>query len=273
MIRRIAAKGRPVGAAFQAALSIVMLALSLFATPLAAQQRFAGWLQADAFYHAVTNDFGDWKGMAIRAVVPSGPSNIWYGDLVAQEAFDDRGIWASAGNRHFFGPNWFTFASIGGGTGDYYLPDLRADAAVGHAWLDRKNLVTILGATYVNSKDIYEDFALLGSVAAYFPGVTAELGARINWSYPDAVRTERAWGAVTLGHERRRIIVLRGGGGSEGYQLTGAVETQQRFRSYEAAATWREWLGGHTGLLAGLEVYDNPFYTRTGVTLGVFRHW
>ena len=242
-------------------------------SPAGAQQRAAGWLQADGFYHAVTNDFGDWKGIGLRAVVPSGPGNIWYGDLVAQEAFNDRGIWASAGNRHFFGPDWFSFASIGGGTGDYYLPDLRADLSVGHAWLERKNLVTILGATYVNSKDIYEDFALLGSVAAYFPGVTAEVGLRINWSYPDAVQTERGWGALTVGHERRRLVVIRGGGGYEGYQLTGDVETQQKFRSYEASIGWREWLQGHSGLIAGLELYDNPFYTRTGVTIGFFRHW
>ncbi|HKP29567.1 MAG TPA: YaiO family outer membrane beta-barrel protein [Gemmatimonadales bacterium] len=251
---------------------IAIVAMALFAGPAHAQ-RAAGWLQGDAFYHAVSNDFGDWKGVGIRAVLPSGPKNIWYGELVAQEAFNDRGVWVSAGNRHFFGPNWFTFASLGGGTGDYYLPDLRADASVGHAWLEKKNLVTILGATYVNSKDIYEDFALLGSVAAYFPGVTAEAGLRINWSNPDAVRTQRVWGAVTLGQERKRLIVIRGGGGSEGYQLTGDVETQQRFQSYEASIGWRQWLEGHTGFIAGLEVYHNPFYTRTGVTLGVFRHW
>lgn len=243
------------------------------AQPMRGQQRPAGWLQADAFYHAVTNDFGDWKGVGLRAMVPSGPANIWSGELVAQEAFRDRGLWASASNRHFFGPNWFTFASLGGGTGDYNLPDLRADAAVGHAWLEKKNLVTILSATYVNSKDIYEDFALQGSVAAYFPGVTAEAGLRINWSWPDAVQTERAYGAVTLGRERRRLVVLRAGGGYEGYQLTGDVETLQKFQSYEASLGWREWLKGSTGLVAGLEVYDNPFYTRTGVTIGVFRHW
>lgn len=251
----------------------VVLGLLLGTATAAAAQGPAGWLQADAFYHAVTNDYGDWKGVGLRAVVPSGRSNIWYGDLVAEEAFHDRGLWASVGNRHFFGPNWFTFASIGGGTGDYYLPDLRADLSVGHAWLERKNLVTILGATYVNSKDVYEDVALLGSVAAYFPGITVEVGGRINWSYPDAVQTERGWGAVTVGRERRRLVVVRGGGGYEGYQLTGATAIRQKFRSYEAGVTWREWLGGHTGLLAGLEWYDNPYYTRTGVTLGVFRHW
>ena len=103
--------------------------------------------------------------------------------------------------------------------------------------------------------------------------MTAEAGLRVNWSWPDAVQTARAFGAVTLGRERQRLVVIRAGGGQEGYQLTGDVETQRKFSSYEASIGWRQWLEGHTGFIAGLEVYDNPFYTRTGVTLGIFRHW
>ncbi|HEX9893677.1 MAG TPA: YaiO family outer membrane beta-barrel protein [Gemmatimonadales bacterium] len=252
---------------------LVVLALAAGGVRPVTAQGPAGWLQAEAYYHRVTNDFGDWKGVALRAVVPAGRRNIWYGDLLAQEAFDDRGVYAAVGNRHFFGPNWFTLASVGGGTGDFVLPDLRADLAIGHAWLERKNLVTILGATYVNAKLGYEDFAVSGTLAGYFPGVTAEIGGRINWSWPEAVRSERAYGALTLGRERNRLVVLRGGAGTEGYQLTGIVETQRSFSSYEASISWREWLGGHGGVFAGGEWYDNPFYTRTGVTLGVFRHW
>lgn len=250
-----------------------LLLLVAFPPAPARAQGPAGWLQFEGFYHHVTHDFGHWKGAALRAVVPAGRSNIWYADLVAEEAFRDRGVYAAVGNRHFFGPSWFTLVSAGTGTGDFIFPDLRADAQVGHAWLDRKNLVTILGATYVNSKDVYEDFAASATVALYFPGVTAEAGGRINWSWPDAVRSERGYAAVTLGRERHRLVVLRAGGGTEGYQLTGAVETQRSFTSYEASVTWRQWLGGHFGLLVGGEWYDNPFYTRTGVTLGIFRHW
>jgi YaiO family outer membrane protein len=69
------------------------------------------------------------------------------------------------------------------------------------------------------------------------------------------------------------LIVIRGGGGTEGYQLTGDIETQRRFTSYEASVSWREWLSGRVGVFVAGEWYDNPFYTRTGVTLGVFRHW
>jgi hypothetical protein len=87
------------------------------------------------------------------------------------------------------------------------MVDLRADAALGHAWLEKKNLVTILGTTYVNSKDIYEDFAVQGSVAAYFPGVTAELCRRLGVAHR-VVAAPSPGGAV----EPRRARAVRVGG-------------------------------------------------------------
>ena len=248
------------------------LAALAAAGPLQAQGP-AGWLQADGFYHHVTNDFGDWKGVGIQAHVPTGTTNVWFGDLIAQEAFKDRGVYLSGANRHQFGSDWFTFVGVGGGTGDYYFPDLRVDAQVGRAWLGRKNLVTTVGAMYANSKSVYQDVALTGSLAVYLPGVTIEGGGRVNWSSPGQVTTGRGYGAVTAGRERKRFVTLRVAGGYEGYQLTGAVETEQKFQSYEASLSWREWLGGHVGTFVQLVWYHNPFYTRNGITAGVFRHW
>ena len=144
---------------------LILLGLAGLATSPLAAQGPAGWLQAAAFYHHVTNDFGDWKGLQIQARVPSGKSNIWFGDLIAQEAFNDRGVYLSAANRHQFGSDWYTFVGVGAGTGNYYFPDLRLDAQVGRAWLAKKNLVTSVGAMYANSKSVYEDVAATGSVA------------------------------------------------------------------------------------------------------------
>lgn len=235
-------------------------------------QKPAGWVEADVFYHNVTNDYGDWKGVALRAVVPQG-KNLWYADVVGQEAFGDQGVWFSAANRHAFGPAWFTYVGVGGGTGDYYFNDLRVDLQVGHAWLKQRNVVTTVGTMYANSKSVYEDVALTGSIAAYFPGVTIEGGGRINWSSPGSVTTGRGYGAITVGRERQRFITLRAGGGYEGYQLTGDEETERKFQSGEASLSWREWVSGTIGTFVQLDWYDNPFYTRTGVTIGLFRHW
>lgn len=250
----------------------VLLGAMAGPAPLAAQGP-AGWLQAEGFYHRVSEDFGDWRGLALRLRAPSGTSDLWFVEGVAQEVFEDRGVYGAVANRHQFGSGWFTLVSAGGGTGDYVLPDLRADLTIGKAWGADRRVVTMAGGTYVNSKQDYEDLSVFGSLAVYFPGVAIEAGGRSNWSWPDAVQSGRGFGAITLGRERSRLVVFRGSGGWEGYQLTGAAETQRRFRSYEASVAWREWLSGHVGLYLQGDWYDNPFYTRKGVTVGVFRHW
>ncbi len=253
--------------------AVALLATLLGAAAPALAQRSpgpAGWLQADAFYHGVSDNFGDWKGVGLRLVAPAGGSAVWYLDAQAQEAFRDRGVYGAVGHRHQLG-RWFTLVSAGGGTGDFVLPDLRADWTLGRTW--GPTVGTMLTTTYVNAKQGYEDLAVGGSLVFYFPGAVLEAGGRANWSWPDAVRTGRAHGALTLGRERQRYVTLRGSAGQEGYQLAGTTAITRRFDSREAAIAWREWLGGGVGFLLEGVWYDNPFYTRTGVTVGVFRHW
>jgi len=69
------------------------------------------------------------------------------------------------------------------------------------------------------------------------------------------------------------MLTLRGGAGTEGYQLTGATQTLQKFRSQEAGATLRTWLSRHIGVVEGAEWYHNKFYTRAGGSLGLFYGW
>jgi YaiO family outer membrane protein len=235
----------------------------------------AGWVQVEGFYHDVSNGFGDWKGAGLRIHAPVGNSTIWNIDAIGEKAFGDRGGYLSIGNRRQFGPSWFTYLSVGSGTGDFLFPDLRTDFTLGKAWLPRRDLVTMVGMTYVNAKQGFEDFALEGSLAVYFPRVVVQAGGRVNWSYPDAVRSGRGFGAVTIGRERSRTLTIRGSGGWEGYQLTGVDSTRQRFRSQEGSLAWREWLGGGgaVGVFLQAEVYHNPFYDRKGLTLGIFHYW
>jgi len=233
----------------------------------------AGWFQVHGFYHSVSDDFGDWKGFGAQLVAPAGPRDLWYAEAFVREAFDDRGGYASLAQRHQFSPRVFTLVGLGAGTGDFIHPDLRGDATLGIAWLPRGNLVTQAGVTYVNAKLGYEDVTIRGSLVLYLPGAALEAGASSNWSWPDAIQSTRGFAAFTLGRDRLRVLTLRGSAGWEGYQLLGAESIERRFRSYEGSLALRQWLGGKMGLLVQAEWYDNPFYTRAGGTLGVFRHW
>lgn len=250
-------------------MAVVLLLLA--GTPAAAQPPSA-WVQADLAYHGVSNGYGDWRRLGLRAVLPSG-SSTWYAEAMGGEAFRDRGVWLGGALRQGLGRDWQAFLGVGTGTGAYALPDLRLDAQLGRAWGRNRAVVTTVGLMVADAKAGYRDVAGTASVARYFAQGAFEAGGRLARSAPGNVLAGRGQAALTLGRDRVRYVTLRAATGDEGYQLTGREGTEQRFRSSEAAISWREWLGGGLGSVLQLEWYDNPFYTRAGVTLGLFHHW
>jgi YaiO family outer membrane protein len=233
----------------------------------------SSWIEAGGFYHHVTQDYGDWKGGYARGVLVSA-RNTWYLDAKLQEAFKDRGVYGSLVNVHTFSARFYTQLGFGAGSGKFALPDYRLDGSLNFKLGRAKALIFTAGGTYVRSKSIYRDKALFGSLSWYAsPTALLELGGRINWSDPNAVRSQRLSGALTLGSTGTTLVTLRGGAGTEGYQLVGAAQPLRRFRSQEASVALRQWLSRDVGTVLGGEWYHNPFYTRAGGSLGLFYAW
>lgn len=249
-----------------APLRLCVLAVLCRATTLSAQT-----LELGGFYHHVTNAFGDWKGVTARGIF-GGARDVWYVDAKAQEAFGDRGVYGALANVHQFGSRFYTQVGIGGGSGDFVLPDLRADLSLNLKLGATRRLVVTAGGTWVDAKSGFTDRAGFGSLTWYAgSALLLEGGARFNWSDPGAVASARGYGSLSIGSSGRTLVTLRGSAGTEGYQLTGTALTQRKFRSQEAGITWRQWLSGAFGVLLGGEWYHNPFYTRAGVSAGLFR--
>jgi YaiO family outer membrane protein len=233
----------------------------------------SSFVEAGAFYQPVTEGFGDWKGGYARAVVTS-QKNAWYLEAKSQEAFRDRGSYGSISNVHTLSDRVYSQLGIGGGTGGYVLPDLRVDGALSLKLGHSKAVVVTVGATLVAAKQDFSDKAAFGTLTWYVgPGVVAEIGARFNSSNPGGVGSGRGTVALTLGRVGRHLVVLRGGAGTEGYQLTGGAAALRRFKSQEAGVSWRQWIARRWGLVFGADWYHNPFYTRAGLTIGGFRAW
>lgn len=258
-------------------LSMATLAALLARPPRAASAQGlppgSSWVEAGGFYHHVSDGFGSWKGGYARAVL-AGARNAWYLDAKLQEAFKDRGAYGSLSNVHSFGSRFYTQLGIGGGSGKYVLPELRLDGSLNFKLGRAKALVLTAGGTYAKSKSVYEDKVLFGSLTWYArPTLLLEAGGRLNWSDPGAVRSERVSAALTLGRVGAGMVTLRGGAGTEGYQLIAPALTLRKFRSQEASLTLRHWVSRHLGVVAGGEWYHNPFYTRAGGLLGLFHAW
>lgn len=233
-----------------------------------------GMVEASGFFHAVTQDFGDWRGGRLRTVLPAGRRDVFYLEGVAQRAFGDDGVYGTASWQHAFGDDWIGYLGAGAGSGEFFFPDLRLDAMLTRKLLASRRLLVSAGGTYVRSKDVYRDRTAVVSLTGYL-GATAvlEVSGRFNWSTPGDVTSQRGAMALTLGRAGQRYVVLRAGAGTESYQLTGPGEAERSFRSTEASVSWREWFGRHLGVVVGGEWYDNPFYTRTGVQVGGFVGW
>lgn len=233
----------------------------------------ASSIEVGGFYQHVSNDFGDWKGGYARAVLASS-RNVWYLETKAQEAFRDRGIYGSLANVHTFSARFYTQVGVGGGTGNFVLPDLRLDASLSYKAGAARSVILTAGGTLVDAKSGFRDKSLFGSLTWYArSGLLLEGGTRVNWSNPGAIASARGFGSLTAGRAGGTMVTVRGSAGSEGYQLTGAAQTLRKFNSQEAGISLRSGLGGSMGVSLGGDWYHNPFYTRAGLSLGVFHGW
>lgn len=224
--------------------------------------------------HQVSGGFGDWEGLGVRLSIPAGVRDTWFAEALYRRAFGDAGTYVSVANQHVWAERWYSYIGIAGGSGDFVLPDLRVDASLSYKWGARQALVSTVGTTFIDAKLGYRDVGAVGALTAYLsPVVVAEAGVRVTRSTPGDVDAARGNGALTLGRQGKGVVVLRGSSGREGYQLLGTDAAVRRFTSHEGAVSWRQWLGRAGGTFLQGEHYRNPYYRRTGVTIGVFAHW
>lgn len=230
-------------------------------------------IEANALYQPVTNDYGDWQGGYVRAVMP-GVRDTWYADALALSAFGERGVQVGAAQRHDWSPRFFQFLGASIGSGAAIMPRVRADASLGARWGAARRLQTTAGLSYVRSVTELYDVAALASVAWYAPGgLMLESGVRYNVSRPGDIRSQRVFASSAWTPSPRRTISARVFTGSEGWQTVRTGATLTRFNSQEYALAWREKVLGPVAISVQGDLYRNPFYTRSGITLGVARYW
>jgi YaiO family outer membrane protein len=238
------------------------------------RSRYDRRVEVVADRHQVSGGFGDWSGWAARLAIPAGRQDTWFAEALTRRAFRDAGNYVSLALQHDWSARLYSFVSIGGGSGDFVLPDLRVDALLSAKWGTRQSVVTTLGTTIVDAKLGYRDVGGVGSVTVYLaPHAIAEGGVRVTRSTPGDVDAARGTAALTLGRQGQAVVVLRGSSGREGFQLLGSGAAVRRFTSHEGGIAWRQWMGDWGGALLQGEHYRNPYYRRTGVGVGVFAHW
>ena len=259
-------------------LSACLAVTALLAAPLRAQAPLAGglagrWIEVNALAQSVTNGYGDWQGLYVRGVRPS-VRDTWYVDALALRAFEESGMQLGVAQRHDWNGRVFQMLGASAGSGAAIMPRARLDGALGVRLGASRRWQATGGVSYVKSVTELSDLAGTVTLAWYAPhAVMIEVGGRFNNSRPGSIRSQRVSTVAVWTPSPKRTFSVRGIGGSEGWQVVRSGTTLQRFRSQEVAFAWREKLTSLVAISAQGDWYHNPFYTRSGVTLGVARYW
>jgi YaiO family outer membrane protein len=269
-VRRFARTGR----VFAGAIALCVSA----ASPAKAQSTLAGglpgsWVEANVFGQSVTNDYGHWSGAYLRFASPSG-NNTWYADALALNAFGESGGQVGAAHRHDWSPRVFHMLGANVGSGASILPRVRADASLGVRLGERKMWQAVGGLSYVKSVTELYDFAPFASLAWYGPhSLMVEVGGRYNTSNPGDIKSHRILATSVWTPKPTRTFSFRFTGGTEGYQTVSVGTLITKFASQDVALAWREMVSTSFAIHVQVDGYQNPYYTRSGVTLGVARYW
>ncbi|MDQ8172698.1 MAG: YaiO family outer membrane beta-barrel protein [Gemmatimonadota bacterium] len=259
------------------AMAVPLLAVGI-PLALSAQAPMAGGfpgrsIEANALAQSVTNGYGDWSGVYVRAVQP-GTRDTWYVDALALRAFGERGLQVGTTQRHDWTSRIFQMIGANVGSGAAIMPRGRVDGAVGLRLGATKAWQTTVGLSYVKSVTELSDMAGVASLAWYTPrAIVIDVGVRYNISRPGNVRSHRFTNTTMWTPSARRSFSLRLGGGTEGWQVIRTGTTLRQFHSQDAALSWREKVTTSLALSLQADWYQNPFYARSGVTLGVARYW
>ena len=243
-------------------------------TPPAAEDSpklLTNYVETGANYLQLSNNYGSWAGGYARSVYERG-SNVWNGEVNGQREFGDRGVYLAAGDTHTFSDNWYGALTVGSSVQGFFWPRFRVDSFLNRKMLTQKQWIATVGYGYYAAKDAHRNQdAYLGSTYYFSKPWIIEEGLYLGISNPGEVFAPSGFVAVTEGTNKHHYVTLRAGVGEEGYQLIGPTATLTKFESQAVTGTWRKWIGTNWGFDFVGDFYHNPYYSRGGSTLGLFK--
>jgi len=231
----------------------------------------SNYVETGGNYLPLTNNFGHWAGGYARSSITKG-NNVWEGELNGQSEFGDSGVYFGGGDTFTINSSWYGSISAGSSVGGFFWPRFRTDEFINKKWLKQKQWITTFGFGYDAAKDPHRDHSLYFGSTYYFqrPWIV-ESGIRFNFSNPGNVFSPAGFIAITQGRNGSHYFTIRVGAGEEAYQLIGPTATLSDFKSQTLTIIWRQWAGEKWGINFIGDYYHNPFYSRGGPSIGLFR--
>ena len=136
------------------------------------------------------------------------------------------------------------------------------------------NLVTTVGITYFDAKDIHSDTGLTAE-AIYYSAAhwIVQGGTTYNLSHPGAVGSSSGYIALSHAVNGERIVSVRVGGGEQAYQPFADNRFNVGITFGTLRVSCKQWIGRHWGVNVVADGYWSSTYDQHGLEVGLFQEF
>lgn len=185
------------------------------------------------------------------------------------------GFLGAVGAYKGWAERFYTYTQISAGTDTVYLPAFRIDHEFNYMFGKDKNIVGLLGLTYINQHDEHEDF--IGSVGVTYYSADYNIGYRIffNQSDPGSVNSTSHIVSLGVGHEKDQWVYVDVAFGNPAY-LSTITPDYETVRNDSAAVylKYRKWLDKMSGFYAETGFFNlGSEYDKYNFRLGYFQEF
>lgn len=222
-------------------------------------------------HNRLSAGYNNWRETGLRGLYRWG-DHLLAGEAISMSRFNENGNYLGLSDTMVLSPIWYASLHLGAGDRAAYLPRYRVDAFLHRKLREDLSLVGNLGLGRYSAPDGHQDDNLSLGLTQYFtqPWVL-EGQVKFNRSTPGDIHTRQYFVAATWGRYRQTLVTGRYGWGREGYQSLGDARSISEFASHQSTLSVQHWLGTDWGLKLSAEDYRNPYYTRQGLKLAVFK--
>jgi len=221
----------------------------------------------------LTGPYSAWHHVTLHGVLERN-NHVLQAELSSKNEYDTSGTFLGLTDTVTLDDSRFASLSVGVGDGAFYLPRYRVDGFLYKKWLPEKNFISSLGAGYYSAPDGHVDLSISLGGAWYFDRpLVLEGGVRFNRSNPGGVMTHQQFFAASYQPDPRNTFAARVAWGSEGYLPLAMNTSLVNFNSQEGSLAWRYRINQNWGASISINHYRNPTYERSGVDIGLSRHF
>ncbi len=198
--------------------------------------------------------YGDWKALNFSYYdkISNDLTMLYQGSVITRIEGD--AVLGAVGIYKGWGERFYTFTQFSAGTNSEYLPAFRLDQEFNYKFGEKKNIVGLLGFTYLKQYDQHEEFMGSLGITYYSEGYTIGYRAFLHKSNPGSVYSTSHIVSLEVGHEKDQWVSVDFSYGNPAYLLiTVPSNNEVKENTLGISLKYKKWLNTNSG-----------FYTQTG---------